>query len=91
MAACRSSGLLTNQTKVVVTGKSKLVSVHGSNDTNGALTANIYDSVVGSGKVIARLHIPQGTSIEFDMHGVLCSLGITAVVPNHLDITVEFA
>ena len=88
---CRSSGLLTNETKLVVSGKSKLISVHGCNDTGGALTANIYDSLTGSGKVVARLHIPAGTSIEFDMHGVICTTGICAVVPNHMDITVEFA
>jgi microcystin degradation protein MlrC len=88
---CRSSGLLTANTFVVVKGSAKLISVHGANESGGALTANIYDNVAGSGKEIARLHIPAGTSVEFDMHGVMCSEGITAVVPANLDITIEFA
>ena len=91
MASCRSSGLITNETKVVVTGNSKLVSVHGANDTSGALEATIYDNTAASGKIVARLRVPAGTSLEFDMHGVICSTGICAIVPNHLDVTVEFA
>tara|TARA_R110000765_G_scaffold419636_1_gene523990 strand:+ start:827 stop:1102 length:276 start_codon:yes stop_codon:yes gene_type:complete len=91
MASCRSSGLITNETKVVISGNAKLVSVHASNDTGGALTANVYDNTAASGKIVARLHIPAATSLEFDMHGVICSIGICAIVPNHLDVTVEFA
>ena len=90
MVGCRSSGLLTNETKVVVSGQVKLISVHGANDTNGALTATIYDNTAASGKIVARITVPANSSMEFDMHGVLCKTGLTAVVPANLDITVEY-
>tara|TARA_Y100000004_G_scaffold176245_1_gene216636 strand:- start:785 stop:1060 length:276 start_codon:yes stop_codon:yes gene_type:complete len=90
MVGCRSSGLLTNTTEVIVSGQIKLISVHGANDTAGALTATIYDNTTNSGTIVARLTVPANSSMEFDMHGVLCKLGLTAVVPPSLDITVEY-
>ena len=90
MVGCRSSGLITGTTEVVVSGQIKLISVHGANDTNAAITASIYDNTSASGKVVARLTVPANSSMEFDMHGVLCKLGLTAVVPADLDITVEY-
>ena len=91
MVGCRSSGLLTNTAgDVVVSGQIKLISVHGANDTNAALTATLFDNTAASGKIVARLTVPANGSMEFDMHGVLCKLGLTAVVPSNLDITVEY-
>ena len=91
MVGCRSSGLLTNTAgEVIVSGQIKLISVHGANDTAGALTATIYDNTAASGTIVARLTVPANGSMEFDMHGVLCKTGLTAVVPANLDITVEY-
>ena len=61
----------------------------GNADIVGQIGA--YDNTAASGKIVARLRVPAGTSLEFDMHGVICSTGICAIVPNHLDVTVEFA
>ena len=89
---CRSSGLLTNGTHIVASGNCKLVSIHARNiSLGGAQTLNVYDNTAGSGKVVARMTLMPDTSLEYDMHGVICSEGITLVIPADMDCTIEFA
>ena len=102
----RSSGLITADT-LVHSGRCKLVSIHGYNghqDTTEIVT--IYDNTVASGKVVAKIlfppftsnagapsEAPTVTSLEWDMHGVICENGLyvdcsATGTPN---LTVEFA
>jgi len=94
MVGCRSSGVITNtgvSGTTIISGQIKLISVHGANDTNAALTATIYDNTTNSGTIVARIVVPANGSMEFDMHGVLCKIGLHAVVNTpDLDITVEY-
>jgi len=91
---CRSSGLLAGgATYTVVSGNSKLVSIHAVSGGGAPGTINVYDNTVGSGKIVARMIVDAAAapSVEYDMHSVLCSEGITAVVPAGIDCTIEFA
>ena len=101
-AGCRSSGLITADTKVF-SGRCKLVSIHACNlHAVDATTIIVYDNTAASGKVVAKLLIPGnntaggdaigGATLEYDMHAVICDNGlyvdVTAGTPN---ITVEYA
>ena len=102
----RSSGLITADT-LVHSGRCKLVSIHGYNfhaDTFEVVT--IYDNTAASGKVVAKILMPPKTSnsggpseaptitsLEWDMHGVICENGLyvdcsMTGVPN---LTIEYA
>ena len=77
MPSCRSSGLLTGDT-IVFRGKCKLISIHVNNDSGAPCQVKIFDGTDNTGKELARFNldgaaIPQ---VEFDMHGVICSVGL---------------
>lgn len=94
VAGCRSSGELTESSGtsgsvLISTGPTKLNSIHGFCETAGDALCVVYDNVAASGKVVARMFIdsqdpggvPQPSkSMEYDMHGVLCQIGIFVVI-----------
>ena len=102
----RSSGLITADT-LVHSGRCKLVSIHGYNDHLGNNEiVTIYDNIVGSGKVVAKIlmppltsngglpsEAPTVTSFEWDMHGVICENGlyVDCAGTGNCSITVEYA
>jgi hypothetical protein len=57
------------------------------------ITLNLYDNIAASGKIVAKIQLASsdastaggalGTSIEFDMHNVICEIGLYAdiVIP----------
>ena len=74
MVGCRSSGVVTAST-LVFTGQCKLISIHAI--AIGAPTViKVWDGVAASGKEIARISLAPEATIEFDMHGVICSTGL---------------
>jgi hypothetical protein len=77
MTGCRSSGLLTASGQVF-TGKCKLVSIHVNNDSGSACQIKVFDGTSNTGKELARINLDGTTvqNLEFDMHGVLCSVGL---------------
>ena len=96
MPSCRSSGLLT-ASKKVFTGKCKLISIHVNNDSGAPCQVKVFDGTDNTGKELARLNLdgvatPQ---VEFDMHGVICSNGLTASISAGTNeaaaITIEFS
>lgn len=74
MASCRSSGVLTGSA-VVARGQTKLVSVHAA-AIGAPTTVKVFDGLDNTGKELARIILQPDTSVEFDMHGVICSTGI---------------
>tara|TARA_R110000765_G_scaffold81592_1_gene159546 strand:+ start:163 stop:438 length:276 start_codon:yes stop_codon:yes gene_type:complete len=73
--ACRSSGVLTANT-LVTKGQCKLVSIHATAIAT-ATTIKVYDALSADPThEIARLILASNQTIEFDMHGVICSTGI---------------
>mgnify|MGYP003148632663 CR=1 FL=1 len=101
-AGCRSSGLITADTKVF-SGRCKLVSIHACNlHANTATIIIIYDNTAASGKVVAKLIIPGvataagnaigGNTIEYDMHAVICDNGLYVDVTSGTpELTIEYA
>ena len=95
---CRSSGVL-GADKLIVTGKTKLVSIHAAIFITGgtAATINVYDGTDNSGTKIAMIkHSTNGYyNYEYDMHGVLCNTGLFLEVieagSSTVDVSVEFA
>ena len=76
MASCRSSGVLT-ASGVVFSGKCKLISIHACEVDGSAATVKVWDNAsAASGKELARIVLAANQTIEFDMHGVICSNGI---------------
>ena len=86
-----SSG--TSGSVAVATGPIKLNSVHGYVVSGSSAQCIVYDNTAASGTIVARLFLdsvdaggggppaPQaGKSIEYDMHGVYCKIGIFAVI-----------
>ena len=90
MAACRSSGVLTAST-LIFTGQCKLVSIHAT--AIGAPTViKVWDNTAASGKEIARINLQPDSTIEFDMHGVICSNGLYLEESSGaMAVSVEFA
>ena len=86
MAGCRSSGVLT-ASAIIFSGSCKLTSIHAQLTGTDPTTVRVFDNTAASGKELARIIVqaveggPNVSTIEFDMHGVLCSLGL------YLDIT----
>ena len=95
---CRSSGVL-GADKLIVTGKTKLVSIHAAIFVTGgtAATVNVYDGVDNSGTKIAMIKNSTNGyyNLEYDMHGVLCSTGLFLEVieagSSTVDVSIEFA
>ncbi len=95
--SCRSSGVL-GANKLIVTGRTKLVSVHAALFVTGgdAVTVNVYDGLDNTGTKIAM--IKQSTNgyynLEYDMHGVLCNTGlfleVIEVGSSTVDVSIEF-
>ena len=102
---CRSSGLI-NASQLVYSGRCKLVSVHGYNEHAGNNSiVTIRDNTSASGKIVAKMVLPsltyqfgappehsQATSLEFDMHSVICHNGLyVEIAGGTANVTVEFA
>ena len=78
----------------VATGPIKLNSVHGYVVSGTIAQCIVYDNTAASGTIVARLFldcvdtsgggptggIPESKSMEYDMHGVYCKIGIFAVI-----------
>tara|TARA_R110001592_G_scaffold252222_2_gene514923 strand:- start:773 stop:1063 length:291 start_codon:yes stop_codon:yes gene_type:complete len=77
MASCRSSGVLT-ASSVISSGRCKLMSIHIQNTGAGApTTIKVFDNTAASGKELLRVITePNASAIEFDMHGVIASVGL---------------
>lgn len=90
MAACRSSGVLTADA-IIFTGQCKLVSIH-STAINTATTIKVFDGLDNSGIEIARLILASNQTLEFDMHGVICSTGLfVEEVSGAMACSIEFS
>ena len=96
--SCRSSGVLTTATNTVVVGKCKFVSIHAVATDTAATTIRVYDNAsAASGTEVARIIVggDYPLTAEFDMHGVICSNGLTASISAGTNeaaaITIEFA
>tara|TARA_R100001591_G_scaffold106360_1_gene114709 strand:+ start:231 stop:515 length:285 start_codon:yes stop_codon:yes gene_type:complete len=75
-AGCRSSGVLTSSA-VVSSDRALLISIHATEVAGSAATVKIWDNAsAASGKEVARITLSANQTIEFDMHGVLCTNGI---------------
>ena len=93
----RSSGVL-GASKLIVTGRTKLVSIHAALFVTGgdAVTINVYDGTDNTGTKIAM--IKQSTNgyynLEYDMHGVLCNTGLYLEVAeagsSTVNVSIEF-
>ena len=95
VAGCRSSGELTESSGtsgsvLVSTGPTKLNSIHGYVITGTIAQCIDYDNTSASGTIVARMYLDaadvvpgggvNGKIFEFDMHGVLCQIGIFVVI-----------
>ena len=90
-AGCRSSGVLT-ENKLVVTGQVKLISIHATEVGGSAAVIKVFDNTAASGKEIARMTLTANQTIEFDMHGVLCTNGLYfEEVSGAVAASIEFA
>tara|TARA_R100001510_G_C7583630_1_gene155733 strand:+ start:91 stop:390 length:300 start_codon:yes stop_codon:yes gene_type:complete len=95
--ACRSSGVL-GASKLIVTGRTKLVSIHAALFVTGgdAVSINVYDGLDNTGTKIAMIaHSTNGYyNLEYDMHGVLCNTGLFLEVAeagsSTVNVSVEF-
>jgi hypothetical protein len=95
MPSCRSSGVLT-ASGLVYSGKCKLISIHAQYTGSSATTIKVFDNTAASGKELARLILTANPkTIEFDMHGVLCSKGLFLEISGNAGfgaaVSVEFA
>ena len=90
-AGCRSSGVLT-ENQLIVSGQTKLISIHATEVAGSAAVIKIFDNTAASGKEVARLTLAANQTIEFDMHGVLCMTGLFfQEVSGAVAVSVEFA
>ena len=95
--SCRSSGVL-GASKLIVTGRTKLVSIHAALFVTGgdAVTINVYDGTDNTGTKIAMIaHSTNGYyNLEYDMHGVLCNTGLYLEVAeagsSTVNVSIEF-
>ena len=95
--SCRSSGVL-GASKLIVTGRTKLVSIHAALFVTGgdAVTINVFDGTDNTGTKIAMIaHSTNGYyNLEYDMHGVLCNTGLFLEVAeagsSTVNVSVEF-
>jgi len=96
--SCRSSGVLTTATNTVFVGQCKFVSIHAVATDTAATTIRVFDNAsAASGTEVARLIVGGSYpfTAEFDMHGVICSNGLTASISTGSNeaaaITIEFS
>ena len=90
MAACRSSGVLT-ASALVFTGQCKLISIHATSVGAPALI-KVWDNTAASGKEVARITLAPDSTIEFDMHGIICATGLyLEEVSGAMACSVEYA
>ena len=85
VSGCRTTGLIQASAKLL-TGKYKIVSIHGFNVAAGhasnnpeadfAIHATFYDNTAASGTPLCAFTIPAGRSLEFDMHGAQLTKGL---------------
>jgi len=81
MSSCRSSGIKTSSA-IIVSGRCKLVSVHGLLTGSAATTIKVFDNTSASGKELVRVTMGDTSSptspysFEFDMHGVIANTGL---------------
>jgi len=95
--SCRSSGVL-GASKLIVTGRTKLVSIHAALFVTGgdAVSINVYDGTDNTGTKIAMIaHSTNGYyNLEYDMHGVLCNTGLYLEVAeagsSTVNVSIEF-
>lgn len=95
--SCRSSGVL-GASKLIVTGRTKLVSVHAALFVTGgdAVTINVFDGTDNTGTKIAMISSATNGyhNLEYDMHGVLCNTGLFLEVAeagsSTVNVSVEF-
>jgi hypothetical protein len=94
MPSCRSSGVLT-ASGLVYSGKCKLISIHACEVGAGAgagAEIKVYDNTSAAGKEIARIILSAKQTVEFDMHGVLCSNGLFfEEASGAVAVSIEFA
>ena len=92
MPSCRSSGVLT-ASGVVYSGKCKLISIHACEVAGSAATVKVWDNAsAASGKELARIVLSANQTIEFDMHGVICSNGLFfEEASGSVAVSIEFA
>ena len=90
----RSSGFLTADTlvhtgrcKLVSIHGCNIGANASGTPAYNPITLNLYDNVAASGKIVAKVQLSPtpdgaggfyGTSVEFDMHGVICENGLYA-------------
>ena len=91
MPSCRSSGVLTSS-QTVYSGKCKLISIHACEVGGSAASLKVYDNTAASGKEIARIILTANQTVEFDMHGVICSTGLYfEETSGSVAVSIEFA
>tara|TARA_A200000159_G_C7338683_1_gene346217 strand:+ start:5895 stop:6170 length:276 start_codon:yes stop_codon:yes gene_type:complete len=91
MPSCRSSGVLTSS-QTVFSGKCKLISIHACEVGGSAASIKVYDNTAASGKEIARIILSANQTVEFDMHGVICSTGLHfEEASGSVAVSIEFA
>tara|TARA_R110000737_G_scaffold1071_2_gene3082 strand:+ start:981 stop:1253 length:273 start_codon:yes stop_codon:yes gene_type:complete len=73
--ACRSSGVLLTH-KLIAQGQIKLVSIHATETAAGAAVVKVFDGLDNTGTEVARITLAANQTIEFDMHGVICTTGL---------------
>jgi|TARA_B100002019_G_C21264917_1_gene598846 hypothetical protein len=91
MPSCRSSGVLT-ASGLVYSGKCKLISIHACEVGGSAASIKVYDNTSAAGKEIARIVLTANQTLEFDMHGVICSNGLFfEEASGSVAVSIEFA
>ena len=91
MPSCRSSGVLTSS-QTVFSGQCKLISIHACEVSGSAASLKVYDNTAASGKEIARIILSANQTVEFDMHGVICSTGLYfEETSGSVAVSIEFA
>ena len=95
---CRSSGILASATNAVAKGQCKLVSIHAVATDTAATTIRVFDNAsAASGTEVARIIVggDYPSTLEFDMHGVICNNGLFATISSGTNegaaITIEFS
>lgn len=92
MPSCRSSGVLTSS-QTVFSGKCKLISIHACEVGGASASLKVWDNAsAASGKELARIILTANQTVEFDMHGVICSNGLYfEETSGSVAVSIEFA
>ena len=75
VAGCRTSGVLT-ASAVVARHQCKLISIHATETAGAMAQIKVFDGTDNTGLEVARIILAAGQTLEFDMHGVICSVGL---------------